>query len=181
MYLECEKYDGYFRDRCVFGEPITIEDTMNVVVRYNTGAYMTYSLNAFSPWEGYRIAFNGTKGRLEHDCIESMYISGDGKVQGATIPDGTTIRIYPHFKPAYSIKPWIAEGGHGGGDIVMLKDIFSSKPNKDQYMRAANHSAGALSILTGIAANRSIKTGKPVLIDSLVKDLPPVKMHPIKE
>ena len=38
---------------------------MNAVVRYSTASTMSYSLNTFMPIEGYRLAFNGTKGRLE--------------------------------------------------------------------------------------------------------------------
>ena len=70
LYLDNEKYDGYFRDRCVFRPDINIEDTMNVIVKYKTGATLSYSLNAFNAWEGYTIAFNGTKGRLEHQIVE---------------------------------------------------------------------------------------------------------------
>ena len=69
VYLDNEKHDGYFRDRCVFRPDIDIEDTMNVVVRYSTGATLSYSLNAFNAWEGYHIAFNGTRGRLEHGIL----------------------------------------------------------------------------------------------------------------
>ena len=174
LYLDNEKYDGYFRDRCVFGSTMDIEDTMNLAVRYDSGAFMSYSLNAFMPWEGYRIAFNGTKGRLEHDCVESVYISGDGRVQGETIPNGTHIRVYPHFKPARTIKVATAKGGHGGGDFPMLNDIFSRRPPRDRYMRSAGVGAGAMSILTGVAANQSMRTGRPVLLDSLVKNIPPV-------
>ena len=36
LYLDQEKHDGYFRDRCVFRPEIDIEDTMNVVVNYDT-------------------------------------------------------------------------------------------------------------------------------------------------
>jgi hypothetical protein len=43
---------------------------MNVIVKYQTGATLAYSLNAFNAWEGYSIAFNGTKGRLEHRIVE---------------------------------------------------------------------------------------------------------------
>ncbi len=181
LYLDCERYDGYFRDRCVFGKTMDIEDTMNLVVRYNTGAFMSYSLNAFTPWEGYQIAFNGTRGRLEHDCVESVYISGDGRVPGATIPTGTKIRLYPHFKPARNITVAVAKGGHGGGDYPLLADIFSSHPPRDPYMRSADVAGGAMSILTGVAANKSMRTGRPVRIDSLVKRIPPVKMTPMKE
>src|SRR5690606_17599671 len=34
LYLEAETDNGYIRDRNVFGEPITIEDTMAVTARY---------------------------------------------------------------------------------------------------------------------------------------------------
>ena len=65
LYVDCEKADGYLRDGCVFKEDVNIPDTMNAVVRYSNGVTMSYSLNAFMPIEGYRLAFNGTKGRLE--------------------------------------------------------------------------------------------------------------------
>lgn len=60
LYLDHQSHDGYFRDRCVFRPEIDIEDTMNVVVGYDSGATLSYSLNAFNAWEGYTIAFNGT-------------------------------------------------------------------------------------------------------------------------
>ncbi len=170
-YLDCERHDGYFRDRCVFGEPMDIEDTMNLVVRYDTGAFMSYSLNSFVPWEGYRIVFNGTRGRLEHDCVESVYVSGDGREQGGMIPQGTRIRLYPHFKPARDIPVWQARGGHGGGDDLLLKDVLSPRPPPDPYRRAADYRDGAWSILVGIAANRSIRTGRPVRIGALLKGI----------
>ena len=181
MYLDCEKYDGYFRDRCVFGRTMDIEDTMNLVVRYDTGALMSYSLNAFMPWEGYRVAFNGTRGRLEHDCVETVYISGDGREQGATIPQGTRIRLYPHFKPAREIPVAAAKGGHGGGDYPLMADLFAARRPRDPYRRAAEAGAGAMSILTGVAANRSMSTGRPVRISSLIRRVPPIAWTPMKE
>src|SRR5689334_6915473 len=42
LYLDNEKHDGYFRDRCVFRPEISIEDTMNVIVKYKTGATLSY-------------------------------------------------------------------------------------------------------------------------------------------
>jgi predicted dehydrogenase len=181
LYLANEKYDGYFRDRCVFGKTMDIEDTMNVVVRYDTGAFMSYSLNAFMPWEGYKIAFNGTKGRLEHDCVESVNLIGTEKTPGLMIPTGTRIRFYPHFKPARDIPVKTARGGHGGGDAPMLVDLFSPNPPRDPCLRAADYRGGAMSILVGIAANRSMQTGKPVRIDSLVQRIPKPDLTKMKE
>jgi predicted dehydrogenase len=175
LYLDQEKYDGYFRDKCVFRKDINIEDSMNVVVKYSNGAYMSYALNAFMPWEGYRIEFNGTRGRLEHHCQESSYVNGDGTVQGALQPEGTTIKIYPHWKTAYNVELRKGSaGGHGGGDVVMLDDIFGKAP-KDPLKRCADYVDGAYSILTGIAANKSMATGKCIEIAKLVKGLPAPK------
>jgi len=179
LYLDNEVYDGYFRDRCVFSELIDIEDTMNVLVSYASGAKMSYSLNAFSPWEGYVVALNGTKGRLEHTTVESSYINADGSVPGQTLERGTRIRVIPHFGPSYDVPVWTSQGGHGGGDSRILEDLFSKDPPADPYLRAADQRGGAYSILTGIAANRSIATGQIVRIDDLVHgigmpDYPPM-------
>jgi hypothetical protein len=141
---------------------------MNVQVGYRNGVRMTYSLNAFTPWEGYIIAFNGTQGRLEHHCEETVYISGDGSIPGALRAKGTTIHVYPHFTPAYEIPVWDAEGGHGGGDDLLLADLFTPGATPDPYHRAADHSQGAHSILTGIAAYHSIDSGQPVRVADLV-------------
>ena len=171
LYLENEQYDGYFRDRCVFSDQIDIEDSMNLVVNYDTGAMMSYSLNTFMPWEGYEISFNGSKGRIEHKCMESVYISGDGSVPGALRSDGTYIRIYPHFQPAYEVDIWESQGGHGGGDWLMLRDIFDPTAEMDPLKRAADQRSGAYSILTGIAANLSMKSGQAVVVADLVKGI----------
>jgi predicted dehydrogenase len=171
LYLDNEHHDGYFRDRCVFSETIDIYDTMQLVVTYDNGAQMSYSLNAFMPWEGMTIAFNGSKGRLESVTRESVYISGDGSVPGESLAEGTTLTIFPHFKSPYQIEVWRAEGGHGGGDVRLLDDIFSPEPPEDKYQRASDQRGGAYSILTGVAAVRSIETGREILISDLCHDI----------
>lgn len=172
LYLDCERHDGYYRDKCVFGEEIDIEDSMNLVVDYANGVKMAYSLNAFNPWEGYIISFNGSRGRLEHKCEETVYINADGTVPGALKKEGTWIRIYPHWEAACEVEVWSAEGGHGGADPVMLRYIFDPEGQpKDKYLRAADQRSGAWSILVGVAANHSMAEDRPVRIDELVQDI----------
>ncbi|HBC88522.1 MAG TPA: dehydrogenase [Lentisphaeria bacterium] len=168
MYLNAEEEDGYLRDQSVFGDGISIEDTIGVMVRYNNKAIMTYSLNAYLPWEGFRVNFNGTKGRMELDVVESSYVNagGDRDAEGAVV--GHKLIVYPMFGKPYSVPIPEAKGGHGGGDKVMLNDIFGEK-SKDPLNRAASHVDGAMSILTGIAANKSINTGMPVVVKDLVQ------------
>jgi predicted dehydrogenase len=172
LYLDNENFDGYFRDRCVFREDIDIEDTMNALVTYDTGATLSYSLNAFNSWEGYTVAFNGTKGRLEHTIVESVYVNGTETVQGGIAQDGVTVRVIPLRGSARDLKPWHAEGDHGGGDRLMLEDIFRPESTVDKYLRAADERAGACSIVVGIAANRSLTSGGRVNVADLVPGLP---------
>ena len=178
LYLDNEHYDGYFRDQCVFRPEIDIEDTMNVIVRYDTGATLSYSLNACNSWEGYQIAFNGTRGRLEHEMVEQIYVAGANMTQGAATPDGVRTRIIPLRGAPREIEPWTASGGHGGGDEVMLNDIFGI-PAVDPYKRASDERSGAYSILIGAAANRCFETGQAVRIAELVTGLTPPDMAPM--
>jgi predicted dehydrogenase len=168
LYLDAEADSGYIRDRSVFSDDISIEDTMGVMVRYKNNAIMTYSLNAYMPWEGYNIAFNGSKGRLEVNVIEKSYINAGGEKgeEGALV--GKKLTVKPMFGKPYEVPFEAGSGGHGGGDQVMLNDIFGN-PEPDRFKRAASHIDGALSILTGIAANKSIASGLPVSIRNLVE------------
>jgi len=169
LYLDAEHEDGYRRDLSVFGEGITIEDTMNVLVRYKSGVQMSYSLHAYAPWEGYRVAFNGTKGRIEVNHQESSYINaGNGSLtEGKSSSE--QILLMPFFGQPQVIELPRGEGGHGGGDPIMLREIFGeAEGSPDPLGRAANHLDGARSILTGIAANVSFATGQPVRVDDLL-------------
>jgi predicted dehydrogenase len=168
LYFDNEKYDGYIRDRCVFRPDIDIEDTMNVNVRYNTGATLSYSLNAFNAWEGYVVAFNGTKGRIELKEEEKVFLGKDGSPPNAYKGEGKSIRVFPLRAPAYDVEVWKAEGAHGGGDRLLLDDLFLPEKPADKYKRAADQRGGAYSILTGVAANHAFKTGETVQISDLV-------------
>ncbi len=176
LYLNAESEDGYIRDQSVFGDNISIEDDMAVLVRYRNGATMSYHLTAYAPWEGYRIAFNGTKGRLEASIEERSYVSGavdDQNQPGQrTAPDrpehiAPLIEVRPHWGVPITVEVPVESGGHGGGDIRLLHDLFAGAGN-DVLGRAAGPTDGAMSILTGIAANRSFNTGQPVRVADLL-------------
>jgi predicted dehydrogenase len=177
MYLDQEHHDGYFRDQCVFRPEIDIEDTMNVIVRYKTGATLSYSLNACNAWEGYQIAFNGTKGRLEHRVVEQMATFA-GATGGDVADDRVTTRVIPLRGAPQEIQPWTGTGGHGGGDKVMLDEVFGSA-EPDKYQRASDERSGAYSMLIGAAANRCFQTGQAVRIADLVTGLTAPDMAPM--
>ncbi len=168
LYLDAEHEDGYKRDLSVFSDGITIEDTMNVLVRYKSGAQMSYSLHAYAAWEGYRIAFNGTKGRIEVNQQESSYINAGNGSLTEGVSSSEQILLMPLFGKPEIVPIPVSSGGHGGGDPIMLAEIFGAERKADPLGRAADHLDGARSILTGIAANQSFHTGLPVDVDDLL-------------
>lgn len=177
LYLGAEQETGYVRDQNVFRDDIDIEDTLNVLVRYRDGTLLNYSLNAYSPYEGYRVTFTGDRGRIEYRELHGAHIVGNGVVGaehlGAEEPE---LRVFPHFKPSYQVAVPRLEGAHGGGDPLLQEQIFSRNPPTDPFQRAAGHEQGAASILVGVAANQSIATGQPVALPSLVA-LRPAAVH----
>ncbi len=171
LYLAAEDETGYLRDRNVFGEPITIEDTMSVSVRYRNGVILSYCLIAYSPWEGLHVAITGTKGRIELDVVENINLLQSDEEAKMSASKGafksTRIRAYPMFGQPYDVEIPASTGGHGGADPVLLEQLFSPNPPFDPFRRAASHIDGAASILVGISANESMRTGKLVVVDDL--------------
>ena len=171
LYLDAEKHDGYFRDRNVFGDNISIEDSMSLLVQYRTGITLNYSLNAYLPREGFHIAFNGTEGRIEYE--ENHRSSIIGTTIEADQQSITTARhkliVHPIFDPPYQVAIEEGIGGHGGGDQLLQERIFKHHENTDEFGRDAGHEQGAASMLVGSAANKSFKSGSPEHISKICK------------
>lgn len=184
LYLDSEQHDGYLRDQDVFNPGITIEDNMSLIVDYRRGATMTYSLNAHSPWEGYRVSVNGTAGRAELTVVERGAIELDAEGNAVLDPSATPVEssgdlsLRPEVDQLLVQKHWQAPrehaipagiGGHGGGDAILLADIFRRdlRLSEDPYGRAAGYRDGLRAVAVGIAGNESLVTGLPVLIDGL--------------
>lgn len=168
LYLDAEKDDGYQRDQSVFGDGIDIEDTLGVIVTYKNKAILTYSLNAYLPWEGFIVSFNGSKGRIEVEVREQSYINSGGLKSDEGKLKEKSVKVLPMFGEPYEVEIIEGKGGHGGGDPILLQDLFGV-PAEDEFNRAASHIDGATSILTGIAGNMSLKTGQAVKLDNLIK------------
>ena len=48
----------------VFLEDIDIYDKMSAQIKYKNDIIVNYSLTTYSPFQGWRIAFNGSEGRI---------------------------------------------------------------------------------------------------------------------
>jgi predicted dehydrogenase len=165
LYADHEKHDGYLRDGCVFRKEIDIYDTMAVQFKYANDVKVSYSLTAFAPYEGYRLAINGSKGRLD-TWIQSSMPTGRNQFHEITI-----MNLFGNVK-TITIIPQTA-GGHGGSDPLLKERIFRYPNSTDIYRQSAGSRDGAMSGLIGIAARKSIETGKIVRIEDLT-DLKPV-------
>jgi hypothetical protein len=130
---------------------------------------MSYSLYAYAPWEGYRVAFNGTKGRIELNHQEASYINAGNGALTEGVSSSEQLLLFPLFGKPEVIEIPQGVGGHGGGDPIMLEDIFGRVKRADPLNRAADHLDGARSILTGIAANEAFRTGQVVRVDDLLR------------
>jgi predicted dehydrogenase len=162
LYAEAESVDGYLRDACVFRDDIDIYDSMAATVKYNTGAIMSYSVNAFMPIEGYHLAFNGPGGRIEIRMYERQPWPTERGVD--------EIRVTKAFGGSEIIKsPW-GQGGHYGGDPKLRQMTFVPE-TPDPLSQRAGSRAGAMSLLTGVAADRSIQRNRPVAIAELLPGL----------
>jgi predicted dehydrogenase len=192
LYLDAEKESGYVRDKNVFGSGITSEDTMGVLARYENGVIMTYSLIAYTPQEGYELYITGDKGRLEVRMQRPPHVLDESLQRVNDVSEKTSLRLLPMFGEPQEIAIPAAEGGHGGGDVLMLQQIFTDENARDgnacsEYANSENangenansenprdalhHQAGfrdgLASLALGIAANHSIASGQPVRVRDL--------------
>jgi len=181
LYVNNEQYDGYIRDNCLFRPEINIYDKMSAQIKYRNNTVVNYSLTTYSPYEGWKIAFNGTNGRIDawldipfmksenisqSDMHELEMSQGDEKLQSDPVILQNLWSDYEVQNVDYS------KGGHGGGDVLLHNQIFKTPGKVDPFDRPAGVRDGAMSILIGIAARKSIESGHPVRIAELT-DLEP--------
>lgn len=165
LYAKNAKYDGYTPDACLFRKGMDIYDTTCVNVLYENGVTLSYSMNANSPYEGWRIAFTGTKGRLEAGEI----LEGPADTVTAT---KDIIRIMKYDAAPEIIPVDTLNIAHGGGDQLLLKDLFERPNEDDPFIQRATVIDGAASVLIGALANESIATGKTLdVTDRLGREL----------
>lgn len=181
LYVNNEKYDGYIRDNCLFRPEINIYDKMSAQIKYRNNCVVNYSLTTYSPYEGWKIAFNGTEGRI--DAWLDIPFMNSSAISQSDMHELEMSQEYDKLQsdPVIVQKLWddykvhnveYQKGGHGGGDQLLHEQIFLTPEKVDPYERPAGVRDGAMSVLIGIAARKSIESGDPVRISELT-DLEP--------
>jgi predicted dehydrogenase len=182
LYVANEHHDGYIRDNCLFRREINIYDKMSAQIKYANNVVANYSLTTYSPYEGWRIAFNGTGGRIEA-WQDIPYFEGMEVDQSELHAKEMTqeerenlmtkqIIVHKLWNEHDTVSVKYERGGHGGGDKRLQDKIFLHPEKTDPFGRSAGIRDGIMSILIGVAARKSIEAGEPVRISSLT-DLRP--------
>lgn len=186
LYVDNEKYDGYIRDNCLWRKEIDIFDKMSVQVKYANNVQVNYSLTTYSPFEGFRFAFNGKDGRLEtHEGIpwRDNTQEDQAKIHEKEMDQSShantelkyheivSQRVFEDFK---RIEFPFVRKGHWGGDKPMFDEIFRGVKVDPKYRHAADARDGSMAVLVGIAARISIDEKRPVKISELTDLVPRV-------
>jgi predicted dehydrogenase len=186
LYLNNEHHDGYIRDACLWRNEIDIFDKMGVLVKYANGVQVTYSLTTYSPYEGFRLAFNGKLGRLEtwegvpslmqaqQDQAELHAAEMDQSTHANAELDFHEIVTQSNFGEFRRIKLPFIRKGHWGGDSIIMDEILRQKIANPGLHQSADYRDGAMAVLIGIAARTSIDEGRAVRIDELTELTPQV-------
>lgn len=189
LYVNHEKHDGYIRDNCLFRNEIDIYDKMSAQVQYANNVTLNYSLTTYSPFEGWRVSFNGTEGRIEasldipyHEAttVDQAEMHAKEMEQSALEEvNNESIIVHKLWKDFNVLTVPMEKQGHGGGDKRLQDKIFKTANTKDPYDRAAGSRDGAMSILIGIGARKSIESGNPIKIADLTDLEPMVKRNDV--
>ncbi|MEN3323149.1 Gfo/Idh/MocA family oxidoreductase [Mariniflexile soesokkakense] len=177
LYVANEKHDGYIRDNCLFRENIDIYDKMSAQIQYANQVTVNYSLTTYSPFEGWRLAFNGTEGRIEAaldipynkktEISQAEMHAKEMEQNALEEANSESIIVHKLWKNFDTVLVPTERGGHGGGDKRLHDKIFKTPNEKDPYERAAGSRDGVMSAIIGIAARKSIESGAPIKIASL--------------
>ena len=184
LYHANEEYDGYIRDNCLWRTEIDIFDKMAVQIRYANDVQVSYSLTTYSPYEGFRVAFNGHKGRMETwegvpflDEIQQDQALLHSKEMSQTSHTEAEIAYHEiitqlNFREFEREQVPYVRSGHWGGDQIMFDRIFRGIDKRPNLDHTADVRDGAMSVLIGIAARKSIDEGRPIRIADLTSLTP---------
>jgi predicted dehydrogenase len=185
LYVDHEHEDGYIRDNCLFRENIDIYDKMSAQVKYADNTILNYSLTTYSPYEGWRVAFNGTEGRIEawqdipyHKTTTVSEAEKHAREMDQSQKEDLNVEpiiVHKLWQDFETVNVAMEKSGHGGGDKRLHDKIFVRPEVPDEFDRSAGVRDGAMSILIGIAARKSIQEQKAIAIADLTELVPKKK------
>lgn len=154
---------GYTPDLCVFSPEIDIYDHVGVGISFQNRVHACYTLCAHSAVELMRIEIEGSKARLEYEIIYTT-APNDSKSEGDACEPCEKLEVVGFGKSPEIIEIPVVDGGHGGADVLMCRDLFGQGESDAK----ATLEDGIQAVLVGAAANESIKSGRSVDVQNLL-------------
>ena len=181
LYHANEAHDGYIRDNCLWREEIDIFDKMAVQIRYANDVQVSYSLTTYSPYEGFRVAFNGLDGRIESwegvPALDAAQVD-QSQLHAQEMDQSSHTKLERRYHEIITqlnfreyereLLPYV-RSGHWGGDRRMLDSMFRGIDERPDLERSSSLREGVMSVLVGIAARKSIDEGRPIRLADLVQ------------
>lgn len=145
------------------GEKSDIIDNAFVTVLYENGTRAGFNLCMFSPMSYEEIILCGDEGRLKayenQDFLPGSILKTHLEIIcGENKPSRISTPSYPAF---------IEESGHSGATFIEHVNFIDNIEGEETHSATAEE--GFWSIVVGVAAEESVKTGKVVTIDKLLK------------
>lgn len=165
LYANAEHVDGYYRDQCVFGQDVDLQDNIQILARYENGIALTYNLLMFCPYSERSFGVTGTNGRLElgrgGSWVYPTFQGGPQERQKQLFVENAPQReaIDP---PTVLGQRGQKKGSHGGADGWLLTSLLeddTGDPSK------AGGIEGRHAIMLAEAAYLSMERGQPVDVE----------------
>jgi len=146
------------------GEKSDILDNAFVTVIYENGVRASFSLCMFAPMFYEELILCGDEGRLKaSENSDFLPISRPNShleiMLGETKPSKITTPCYPKY---------IEESGHNGATFLEHVNFVDNIEGKETH--TAKAAEGFWSVVVGVAAEQSVKLGRVVNIDELLKE-----------
>jgi hypothetical protein len=100
------------------------------------------------------------------DAAGNVLIDPSAVPESSSRTGGERLTLQRHWEAAQDIEIEEGTGGHGGGDALLLADVFRGVGD-DWLERASDWVNGVGSIAVGMAGNESLRTGLPIKINDL--------------
>jgi hypothetical protein len=145
------------------GQESDILDNAFVIVTYENGVRANFNLCMFSPMFYEELVLCGPQGRLKtYENRDFLPTGRPGNhleiMRGENHPSRITIPSYPTF---------LEESGHNGATYFEHVNFVDNIEGKETNTASAEE--GLWSVIVGVAAEESVKTGGVVMINDLLQ------------
>ncbi len=180
LYLDAEHEDGYHQNQNSLGPGVTIEDDMAVLVRYASGATLHVPPDRVRALGGLPGVLQRQRGAARTPRGGVHVVAAPGAdadlgpvMHGAAVGDEagrTELLLRRFWEPPQEVKVPTDRGPRRRGRPHARRICSGSGRGRGRSARAGGGRGGrsAGSLVTGLAANRSLESGLPVRAQALL-------------